>query len=272
MAGGEDDGASVERVAVLGDGARDGLIADHEPCDPRVEADLAAGMADGFADVGDDLGQPVGADVGVRLIKDCVGGAVKMEELQGPAVVAALFRSRVELAVGKGARAALAEAVVGVRVERMFAMDQGDVALAAADILAALEHDRLESAFDQTQGREKSGRPRADDENRLFVRDVGVIEPHRFKNRRGLIGHSPYAEVDFDVPTPGVDGTAQNPHGGEARRFDPERLRDHGVEAFGGVGVLRRKGEVDFFSHVQARPRTKLALCVSGGRRPLRTV
>jgi hypothetical protein len=67
VAGGQDDGAGVDRVAGSGVNAGDGAVPDQQPVRARLEADLAAGAEDGAADVGDDPGQLVRADVGVGL-------------------------------------------------------------------------------------------------------------------------------------------------------------------------------------------------------------
>ena len=80
--------------------------------------------------------------------------------------LAPLGRARVELAVGERARAALAEAVVAVRVDDALAVEPRDVEPPAAHVAPALEHDRAEAALDERERREEPGGSRAHDDRR----------------------------------------------------------------------------------------------------------
>ncbi|OQC29872.1 MAG: hypothetical protein BWX70_01430 [Verrucomicrobia bacterium ADurb.Bin070] len=162
VAGGQDHGAALEGVAALRGHAENAPVADQQAVGARAEEDVAACLADGAAQTRHDGGQAVGPDVRMGFVQNRVRRAVGVEPLQRTAVVAAFLGARVEFAVRKGACSALAETVVGFGVERVLAVDQGDVALAFADLLAAFQDDRLEPAFDQAERREEAGRPCAD--------------------------------------------------------------------------------------------------------------
>ena len=74
--------------------------------------------------------------------------AVLTEYLQYLLDVAALFRARVEPAVGKSTRAALAETVIGVGVDDIVAGNLRHIHTTGIDIFAALENDRTYAKLD----------------------------------------------------------------------------------------------------------------------------
>ena len=76
-----------------------------------------------------------------------------VEDFEDTADVAALVGAGVEFAVGKSARAALAVAIVGILVEKVFEVEEGDVTFALLDALAALQYYRAQSKFDEPQRR-----------------------------------------------------------------------------------------------------------------------
>ncbi len=95
---------------------------------------------------------------GRRLVPTCGCASTRMSSgapcctriRSTPRHLATLGRSRVQLAVGEGAGAALAEAVVALRIDDALAVEPRDVEAPPADVAAALEHDRDE-------GRPRSG-------------------------------------------------------------------------------------------------------------------
>ncbi len=136
------------------------------------ETHLAAVRDDALADRLHDARQAVGADVRMRVHEDVGGCAVARQNGQDPSDFAPFGRARVELAVGKRAGAAFTETVVAVGVDEAFAAQQRNVEAPRPHLLAALEQDGPEAAFDQPKRGEESGRARADYDDRRRSADV----------------------------------------------------------------------------------------------------
>ena len=85
---------------------------------------------DALADALDDSGQLVGTDMCVCLVEDGVGCAEIVEELHDALHVTAFLGAGEQFAVGERARAAFAEAVVGLGIESLVAVEERDVAFA----------------------------------------------------------------------------------------------------------------------------------------------
>ena len=139
----------------------DAFVAAAHPCEasaaqfevghPPLEEELPPGVENRLPDGPHDVGQAVGTDVGVRLVENRGVGAVEDQRLERLAVIAALLAAREELAVGEGPRAALAEGVVRIGVDRPVAVDLRDVALAGRDVAPALENHRTQPQLDEAQ-------------------------------------------------------------------------------------------------------------------------
>lgn len=148
MARGEDDGLAAVFVALAVAHAADmnrafAFLRD-EIDDAGVEMIFAAVAFDGGTHVGDDAAELVGADVGMGINGDGGVGAVFDEAADDFLHVAAFGAAGVELAVGVGACAALAEAPVAVGVDLLGAGQLGDVGAAFLHRFAALDDDGLE--------------------------------------------------------------------------------------------------------------------------------
>src|SRR5206468_6881631 len=111
----------------------------------------------------DDLHQPEGADVRPVDVEDLGrrAGFYELREHLAPEV-SGVADLTVELAVGEGAGAALAELHVRFGVEGPPAPEPEGVDRALADLLAALEDDRPEAHLRQQQGGEEAAGPDAD--------------------------------------------------------------------------------------------------------------
>src|SRR5262249_28081794 len=161
--GGEDDAGSVHFLARRRHDAVDRVTVEDEVLDPRRESDLAAACSDRVADRLHDAREPVRADVRVRVDEDVRRRAVANEDLDDAAPVAALRRPRVELPVGDRPRAALAEAVIAVRVDDALPVDACDVETPPADVPSPLQDDGPHPALDQAERGEEPPGTRADD-------------------------------------------------------------------------------------------------------------
>ena len=132
--------------------------------DARAEADLAAEALDLGAHLLDHADQPEGADVRLGDVGDLLGRAGLDELLDHLArEMARVADLAPELAVGKGAGAALAELDVRFGIEHAAPPQAPGVAGALAHGAAALEDDRAEAHLRQQQGGEESAGPEADD-------------------------------------------------------------------------------------------------------------
>ena len=95
--------------------------------------------------------------MGMRLVENLLRSAVEDERLQRLVVIAALLAAREELAVGKRPRAAFAESVVRVGIDRTVAVDLRDVALALRNPFAAFEHDRTVAPLSRSAANSPAG-------------------------------------------------------------------------------------------------------------------
>ena len=130
-----------------------------------AEADLAAQRLDLGAHLLDHAHQAEGADVRLGDVEDLLRRAGLDELGQHLArQVARVADLAPELAVGEGARAALAELHVGLRVEHALAPQAPGVLGALAHRLAALQDDRPQAHLRQDQRGEEAAGPEADDD------------------------------------------------------------------------------------------------------------
>ncbi len=116
---------------------------------------------------------------GLPCDEDAVGRAEAGEDLQHLAHVR-VVDARGELAVGVRAGAALAEVHVALEQERAVAHQLRHVLAALDDVLAALQHQRLDAPLRQAQRREHAGRPEAHDDRPLLR-----LPLHRRRRRQG---------------------------------------------------------------------------------------
>ena len=145
----------------------------------RLEADRSAVGNDRLAQVLHHGAQPVGADVRLREEANLLRRAHLAERLQHLAA-ARIVNARIQLAVGKRPRAALAELHVALGLQRAAAPKRLDVA-ARASRLAALDHQRRKPRLRQPQRREQPRRPQPDHQRRA----AASLRPRPFARRRG---------------------------------------------------------------------------------------
>ena len=199
VADGEDQVAAGERLgpAGVGDPCADQCIAfGDKPVQPGLKTDFPAEGDDFLSDILHHADQHVGADVGLCVVDDGLRRAVGGELLQHPEhppVVGA----GVELAVGEGAGAALAELDVGLRVQCPAFAESFNCGGALFGLLPAFEHDRLRPGFCQQQSRKHARRAEADDDGTLVHIDRRNLIDRRRIGRGVLSGflHRPFFSV-----------------------------------------------------------------------------
>ena len=172
----KDDLPRRERVATGRPGhgqRRDVSILRGQPCHAVAEAHLAATVDDLAPEVLHDLDEHVRADVGLGVVGDVLRRAVR-RELREHEADARIVCAGVELAVGKCARAALAELHVALRVERPARAKRRDLRAARLRVRPALEHDGPCARAREQQRCEHPRRAEAHDHGaRLRRRDAG---------------------------------------------------------------------------------------------------
>jgi len=132
-----------------------------QPDDGRAEADLAPQLRQPLSQARQQPGQYVGTEVRARVLEDRRIGAEVHQVAEHRAGVGRA-RACVDLAVGEGAGAALAEHHVALGIQVTVAAEPGDAALATADRLAALQHARRHPRSGQLQRSEQARRAGAD--------------------------------------------------------------------------------------------------------------
>ncbi len=155
-----------------------------------------APLDDEFADILDYHGKLVGADMRMRINQDILASAEFNQQVEHFPDVTPFGRAGIELAVGEGAGATLAVAVVGIRIHDPLAGKACHIRLALVDILSTLQHYRPESQRDKFQRSEHSRRPRTHDNYLLGTVHIGVFrESERLiivLRRIGLIAVAPH--------------------------------------------------------------------------------
>ena len=209
----------VDRIAHMDlEASRDGNDVRHA----AVEMVFTSVLFDAQADVFNDGGELVRSQVRMRVDQDGRIGPESDELVQHLADVAALGGAGEELSVGERTGSAFAVAIIGVRVDDAFHRQFRHVHLAAVDILSALEDDGLESAGEQLQGREQTGRAGADDHDRFGRMDILIFRQLiRFVGLPFPIRLHPVAVQDL---LPGIDGTAGDDDGADLLGLDAQSL------------------------------------------------
>jgi hypothetical protein len=163
----EDDVIAGERLAAgerhPADAFTLGAVLDQHIGHALLEADLAAQRLDLVAHRLDHANQAESADVRLRHVENFVRRARlhKLGQHLAPQMLGVLDLA-VELAVGEGARPALAELHVGFRIQHMLAPQPPGVLRALAHRLAALQHNGLEAHLRQHQRGEDAAGAEAD--------------------------------------------------------------------------------------------------------------
>ncbi len=219
------------------DRAREPAVFGSKPRQLRAEADLAAQRLDAPPQILHDLKQHIRSDVGLGVIEDLLLRARADELLQHPPA-ALVFRAGVQLSVGKGSGAALAELYVRFRVERAAVPEGLHLFPALRRGLAAFQNDRAQSRHGKHQCREHPRRAEAGDDRPFFalrVRHVIAVRlfPRDLRTAAAAQnGALPAAERHVDRVDPAqlrllprVQRTPEDLQGGDVRRLHPQALR-----------------------------------------------
>ena len=154
------DALRLARCKIAQDGAAHVASRYLNPLHERTEAHLATCLDDALAHVAHHVTQVVSANVGLCLPQNLLGRARGHELLKHMANMRA-FRSRIQLAIRKRARAAFAELDIRRLIKRragVKGIDSPDAILYAG---TALDHQRPHTRPRQVQRAEKARRARA---------------------------------------------------------------------------------------------------------------
>ena len=131
-----------------------------QPGDLSAEPHLAAQVEDAPADILHHRQQHIGAHMGLGIIEDVLSGPCRHELLQNP-LNPGIIDAGVQLAVGKGTCAALAELDVTARIQRASCEKGLHLFMPGSGVLAPLQHQRLLSRHGEDQRRKHPRRPKA---------------------------------------------------------------------------------------------------------------
>ena len=169
VASGKNDGIGFEGSAIgTGDGAGVVLI-DMNVGNFGEEMDFAAVVNDGVAQGLDDVGEEIRSDVGVGIGEDFFWCAVGDENLVDGMDRTAFGSAGVEFAIGEGASAAFAEAVVAFLDDAAFTKEGREIEAASASIFSSFEDDGFDTVFEAAESGEDAGGTAADDDGATRV-------------------------------------------------------------------------------------------------------
>ena len=190
-----------------------------QPCEPGAEADFPAEGENFLPDVLHHGDQHIGADVGLRVTEHRFVRPVPGKLLQHPGD-ARIVGAGVELPVGEGPGAALAELHVVLRVQRAAGPEGFHGAAAGVHVLPPLQHDGAQARLCQHQGGEHPRRAEAHHNGPGRICRTGPGEFH-FRNliHRGAVFRH------IRVPGAAAQNSAFVPLHADGHRADPAELR-----------------------------------------------
>ena len=212
VAGGQDHRAA-ELLPRAGGDTRHLVVVDEQPVHAGAEVHFAAAARDVAAHAFNHAGQLVRADVRVSVVEDSGVGAVLAEADEDTLHRAAFLTAGVEFAVGEGARATLAEAVVRLRVDRAAADDVGDVTFAFVHLAATLHDDGAYAQLDESEGGEESAGSGADHDGSGSAGDVTQFDVGEERFGRLLVEEGAEGDIDVDRALSGVDRSFKDAQG-----------------------------------------------------------
>ena len=202
-----------------------------------------------FAHIGDDLGQQIAADVGPRIAEDVDGGLMAHEGLVDAAHVATLGGARVELAVGVGASAAFAEAIVAVGIDdaHRWPVETLEVDAARVHGFTAVDDDRGHAGAGEFVGAKQATGPVADHDHlrrplRLHGHRQAKLLAIGQRRRRHL-------QMKAHPTTASIDHAPRDPHRRHRVQRHVELLRHRRAQRHVVVGVVEAEGQLDGVRH-----------------------
>ena len=246
VAGREDDRPSLEQAPISCNHTVDTTVGQDEIHHPAPEVDLPSRLPDALPQGADHVGQEVGADVRMRVDEDAFRSAMGD---QGPVDLRhrpALGRPGVEFSIRESAGPALPETVVGVLDNLASPEDRAQVEAAARDILAPLEHDRLQTRLEAAQRRKKAGRTAShDDDPRRPGLDFGIGRLGVPGNRFRPVQPDLEPKLDLDQPPTGVDRVLAQFQSGDPGLGDAEMRGNRPPPGNPVLRLLERQDDVD---------------------------
>jgi hypothetical protein len=252
-----------------GGAAATAVVLDEDRGDLGRQLEADPDRLEALAHRGQDLGQPIRADVRAGVDQDVGRRAVQREDLDHVADVAALVGPGVELAVGVGAGAALAEAVVAVGIDAAVLGQALQVPAPRLHQLAAIDDDRGDPGARELVRAVQTRRTGADDDHR------GAGDRDRVGRAQGRrrVGPGADRQVKPHPAVARVDGAAADLEERELRRLDRQLVGHRGPD-LGGVGLeagrVERQVELELEVVVPARRLGRghrPASCHGAGRR-----
>ena len=231
-----------------------------------VEADLAAKPDDGVPQILDHRQQHIGAHMGLGVIEDVLPGAAFDELLQDPAD-SGIVDAGVQLAVGEGPRAALAELDIASWIQLSGGEKVFNLGIAAGGVLAPFQHQGPKPRPGQDQGSEHARGAEAHHHRALGRGHIAFGDliigngGHRSPLAAGLadqllliaIDHHIDGVDDLDIRLfPGVHAALYELEPPDLGRGDPQELGRLELEL--ADVMLRRQGNIPNSDHNVSLP------------------
>ena len=106
---------------------------------------------DALTHTADNGWQFVATDMSMGLVEQAVVATKMMEEFHDALHIAALLAARKEFAIGECACAPFAEAVIGLSIESLVAVERSDVLLALGNLFTAFVDNRTDAVLDKRE-------------------------------------------------------------------------------------------------------------------------
>ena len=204
-----------------------------------------------LANAGNDGRQLLGADMGMGGIEDARVGPKLAQAFEHTLHIAALFGTREELAIGKGACSTFAETIVRIRIDALFAGDQSHVATTVVHVAPSFEQDGTNAPFDEPKGREKPARSRSHHDGlRGIGRKFPIVHGGESLLRWNLVDVEIQVELHHHLTLACVDAGVLRAQSPQLLPADGELPADLCLQLFGIAPHLRQDTDSDILYHI----------------------
>ena len=225
------------------------LSREEEFVDTSLEMHLTARRFDLFAHTLDDAGQAVGADVGMGIGEDVGAGTMLAEDAEDALHVAALFRARIEFAIGEGSCPTLSEGIVALAVDDVVAGDSGDVFFTAIYVASTFEDDGAHPEFYESEGCKESSGSCSHNDGLGRGTDIAIVDALERQGGGVFVDEDLEGEIDHHLSLSRIDATLDGADGMNLLRVDSKTLGNICTEVGSIIGYLRENTELEGSRH-----------------------
>ena len=210
---------------------------------------LAAALENRVSHILDNSRKFVRSDMRMRIDKDRRACAVLTEDIQNLVDVSSLLASCIEFSVGIRSCPSLAKTVVALAVNLVFARDSGDIVLAVANVLSALNHDRTKSKFYKTKRGEQSAGTCANNQDLRLAFDISVLGAHKLIVLRLLVNVGTNLKINHHGALTGIDTAFQHTHRRQCANVESLLVRNEILNSLFVYRILRQHSILKFLYH-----------------------